>query len=287
MTNRPAPIALFALLAGCAPPEEAAPELHAPLVVAVRAWPAELTPGASASLEALWIAPLDAPADPKIRWALCLLPPPLIPDLPVDPRCADEAGAHLLPLGEGRYASLTVPLDACARFGPSPGPAAPGAPAPRPIDPDASGGFSLPVRVQPDGGPVTLARLRLACPPANLPSDAARRLAQEAVPNEHPRLVRFGAVAAGRSLRLRIEAADDAAERWLWWDPAGRRLVERTEALELTLHTTSGTLSQHRLTLEAGETAEVQLDGAAEDYAAWAVLRDERGGVDVRSIRTR
>lgn len=280
-------VPLLPLLAACALPSDEAPALDAPLVVAVRAQPAELAPGETTSLEALVIAPLDAPAPGAIRWALCLLPPPLVPDLPVDPRCADEEGPHLLPLGEGRFVPLTAPADACARFGPSPGPSRPGEPAPRPVDPDASFGFSLPLRVQPAGGPVTLARVRLTCPSANLPADAARRLEAAATPNAHPRIARFGAVADARGLVLRIEAAPDAAERWLAWDPRARRLVEQEEHLELSLHVTSGALEAHSAPIAAGERVEVRLYDVDARYEAWAVLRDERGGVDVRSIRTR
>lgn len=278
---------LLPALAACALPADEPPVLDAPLVIAVRASPAEVAPGAPVSLEALTIAPFDEPAPASIRWDLCLLPPPLVPDLPVDPRCADEHGPHLVPLAAGRFVSLTVPHDACARFGPSPAPAEPGQPAPRPVDPDASAGFSLPLRVQPEGGPVTLARVRLSCPAANLPADAARRLQAAATPNRHPRLVRFGAVSRDGALVLRAEAATDAAERFLAWDPAAREVAEREEALLLSLHVTSGTLDARQLPISAGETVEVRLEEAEARYEAWAVLRDERGGVDLRSIRTR
>jgi hypothetical protein len=100
-------------------------------------------------MTALYVGP-DGPADPSsIDWAICLLQNPLGDPDPIAPACFVETSSNLSPLrdrGLRRGVSSIECLRALRSGQSSTAPRQRGQPAARPTDPDATGGFYLPVR---------------------------------------------------------------------------------------------------------------------------------------------
>ena len=82
---------------------------------------------------------------------------------PVAHDCLGIPGAAHLALADGIATGLVVPANACSLFGPDPPPQVAGQPAGRPVDPDRSGGYWLPVRVALGTSAPDLAQVRLRC----------------------------------------------------------------------------------------------------------------------------
>lgn len=93
-------------------------------------------------------------------------------------------------LGRGPTVPALVPADACARLGPSSAAADPGGVAPRPVDPDLSGGYQQPIVVGSELGAV-LGSVRLGCGIIGVPSAEAIRFNQGYRPNENPEVARL------------------------------------------------------------------------------------------------
>lgn len=262
---------LLLALAGCAPAFDADPaRVEGPRVLAVRAEPAEAAPGEGVALEALVVGAEAPPA-----WAWCTAPRPAAEPRVAAAACLTGDAAALRPLGAGPTLEAAVPADACARFGSDPPPAPPGEPPPRPADPDATGGYHQPLRVTVDGGPATLARVRLRCALPGAPVAVARRYAAEARPNAHPTLTDFAVVPAGDALRLIARWPEAAAETYLRYDATTGTLDEAAEVLTATVYVDGGAVEAPRRTATTLEVRWTPGDGAH----AWVVLRDDRGGV--------
>ncbi|MDF2692928.1 MAG: hypothetical protein K0S65_1311, partial [Labilithrix sp.] len=136
-----------------------------PRILAVRAEPAEVRVGQRVTLTALVAAPPGAPsASERLEWAMCLARKPLTELGPVAQECIDRFGAGgeiFQRLGRGQSVPMTVPSDACNRFGPLTPPATAGGVAGRPVDPDLSGGYHQPIVLGNETG-TALGAVRLA-----------------------------------------------------------------------------------------------------------------------------
>ncbi len=202
-------ISLAATTVACVPDFDTESTLvTSPRVVAIRSVPAEAREGEAVEFEALVADPEDSGVEPS--FSLCLARKPLTELGPVNPAClvrgADES--VLDPLGSGARVSATIPATACASFGPERPEPRPGEPAGRPVDPDSSGGFYLPV-VAFLGSDVTLGASRLRCDLAGIPRNAAVELNQRYRVNENPAVDELELVRAdGSSVTLRD--GDDA-----------------------------------------------------------------------------
>ena len=164
---------LIASAAGCIGTLDDARQLiNAPRVLAVHMTPAEARPGESVELRAVVADPTGEA--PLLRWEYCGVRRPLAATSPYAPTCAavgatDERIVPLAPspLAADEALRWTIPRDACRRFGPEPPPREPGQPPGRPVDPDTTGGFGVPVRVAVVGTDrVVLTGLRVTCAPA-------------------------------------------------------------------------------------------------------------------------
>lgn len=179
-----------------------------PRIVAIRSVPAEAREGEAVELEALVADPEESGVEPS--FSLCLARKPLTELGPVNPAClvrgADES--VLEPLGRGARVSATIPATACASFGPERPEPKPGEPAGRPVDPDASGGFYLPV-VAFLGSDVTLGASRLRCDLAGIPRSATVELNQRYRSNENPAVEALELVRADGS-SVTLSDGDDA-----------------------------------------------------------------------------
>jgi hypothetical protein len=272
-------------------------------VIAVRADPAEAPPSAQVALRALVATPLGAVDDAPLDWQLCLAPRGPDESTSVAALCLTSATlpdgtAALVPVaGSGHLAiTATVPADACARVGPQAPRGIGDAGSQRPPDPDATGGYQLPVRIAL-GDAVAFARLRLRCDLPDVGIDVAREYQARYRANQNPALdglyqgdsalPRLGSGAASvvetRSVELVAAVAHDAAETYVLVDPDTRRLTERTEALEVAWFTNGGSFAHDRTTPGSNGRAAntLRIDaGRTEPVTVWLVLRDERGGTD-------
>lgn len=268
------------LLLGCAPEIPAAPgQVEAPRILAIRADPPEVAPGARVTLTALAVSP-DGPSAAPLEWALCTRPVDVAASTPVSLACLAADASWILPIDtSARWVEATVPLDACAAFGSTPPPPPPGGRPRRPVDPDPSGGYHQPVRATQSGGEVGFGRIRLRCPLAGAPAEAARAWRDRYVENTNPE-VRLdpveGPVAPGTTVDLRARWGDDTNEAYVVYDRGEVALAARVEALTLSWFTTAGALSRHR-GAEAGN-AWTAPDAPGPAFV-WVVLRDDRGGV--------
>lgn len=301
------------IAAACVPGSElSVSRVDAPRVIAVRAEPPEATPGED---EVTWTAVVAGPdgtaTQARIDWAFCTRPRAPTDATVVSPSCA-EGGPWLVGLGPaGLAARARVPADACRLVGPEAPPLGPDRRPQRAPDPDVTGGYYLPVRLAFDDlGVYSLdyARLRLRCARPDLPTDVARELGARHRPNRNPGLLgltlRVGdaevelpaeGAAAGPSVRAGDRAtlvarwAEEAAEAYVRASFDGRRVEEAREALELTWFAAGGSFERAHTSAappvaRSANLLEVE-SGRAAPLVVWVVLRDGRGGTDVRSYR--
>ncbi len=279
---------LVLVAAACAPElERPAWRVDGPRVLAIRAEPAEAAPGSAVQLEALVVAPDEAPAP---RWALCLRQRALAESGSVAKDCLEPAAAWLRELGEGPRVGASLPADSCALFGPETPPARPGEAPLRPQDPDATGGYYVPVRAGLEGQ-LAFGGVRLRCQLPQAPAPVARELKDRYVANTHPRglqLLLEGTPAPGSELTLRASFDAGAAEPYPVFQLATASLEDRVETLRVSWFTTAGALGAQSVRVEPG-AAEAETTWRAPETAGtallWAVLRDDRGGVAWTSLR--
>jgi hypothetical protein len=192
------PIAALALLAACTPTfTDDTAIVSVPQLLAVQSVPPEAAPGAAFAMTALYVGP-EGPVDAaSIDWATCTLQNPLGNPDSINPACFETAAMGLLPLGRGASVQGTVPQDACQLFGPQSPPPMPGQPAARPTDPDTTGGFYLPVRVESGAQDFSAALERIACQPSGVVQSVFTAFTSGYRPNANPVVARLALVDAG------------------------------------------------------------------------------------------
>lgn len=265
-----------------------AAEIDRPRVLAIVAEPAEVEPGEPTTLRALVAAPDGALADAPLDWSICTAPRPLAAATPVAQACLDDAATRI-PLGltaAGAAVPVTVPRDACARFGSEPPPPALDQPPTRAVDPDPTGGYYQPVRaglLGDDDGAVAIGFVRLRCALPAAPAELARRFAADYAANRNPviRAARpTASAAAGATVELVV--ALDAAETYLRYDGRAVQLVDAVERRAVAWFADRGEVDAAVTTLTSEqETATVRWRAPSTSGAAhlWAVARDDRGGL--------
>ncbi len=276
--------------AGCAPGlTDDTSLIAAQRVIAAVVEPPEVHPGESITVRAV-VASRGVRA--AAMFTFCTTPPS-----PGDPRsvstaCLEEKGAPLD--ANGATATGTVPADACARFGPDPV-----SPEDRPRDPDRTGGFYQPVRIDALGEK-TVAFVRIQCALPDAPADLARQLADTYSPNENPgapALERrtaagwgpFEAVTAGESVSLRVRWDTASRERYAYLPPHGTALEKRLESMSVSWFSDGGQFADSVTGRAeddlASDTSNAFVAPQAGAFTLWIVLRDGRGGSAVKSQR--
>jgi hypothetical protein len=189
-----------------------------PEVIAVRAGTeggqAEVPPLSELAFTALYIGPSGTITPASLEWAFCDERKPLAELGPVSPLCLQQAGSWFLPVGMGNPVSGAVPNDACRQFGPDvPAPQA-GQPQGRPVDPDPTGGYYIPLRLlapAATGAAVSIAEARLVCGlPSQAPPDQSSAFVQRYHPNTNPIVQSLG-VAGGSPFSATTDATVDLA----------------------------------------------------------------------------
>lgn len=175
------PFVVGLALSGCMPEFTTEDTLvNSPRILAVRSEPAEARPGTAVRLHALVAGTTDAPT-----WELCRERPRLDESGPVAAACFSEEG-NRVPLGDGFVVDATWPVDACRVFGPTPPSPAPGESSGRGIDPDVTGGFSVPLVLDLPDAAATLAEPRLTCAPVGASQPVIVEYNRRRRANENP-----------------------------------------------------------------------------------------------------
>jgi len=348
---------LFGLaLVACKPDlEGGASVIDAPRVLAIKSEPAEAAPKgtlpATITWSALYVGP-DGDEDPaKLDWGLCIQRKPLATAGEISPACLvpladDPLLESLVPLGEGASVMGLLPDDGCRQFGPNPPLPKAGEPAPRPTDPDATGGFYQPLRVaadEPGGYEYSVGLTRISCGIARVSADQVIDYQNRYRANTNPTLLGVvvgpgrddapltddpettASVKPGSHVTLRAswpscpttpecgngdcEANEDktscpedckdnphgcaGSEPYIAFDLGLRELVERREGMRVSWYATGGAFDHDRSGRAESGAAVPYSDNTwvapsrAADVRLWAVLRDERGGVDYASYFVR
>jgi hypothetical protein len=304
---------LLALAPACTPtlPDDTS-IVSAPRLLAVKSEPPEAAPGAAFTMTALYAGPEGAADASGLRWATCTLANPLGDPDPINPACFVPASSGLLPIGERGAVSASILEEACTLFGPQSPPPMAGQPAARPTDPDTTGGFYLPVRVETPAQVYAAALERVACQPAGLVQSVFTAFTTGYVPNTNPGVSALAVVGsdghatpapadgAGTPLRLApashvtlqvswpscpaTVASCAGAETYLLIDPTTHQIATQRESMVAAFYATGGAFDVDSAGRDGTDTATDVTDGWTAPSAPgavhlWVVLRDARGGV--------
>lgn len=278
-------VVAIVVVASCAPTFSERESLVSSVrVLAVESSPPEAKPGEPVSYRVLVATPSGPVDGVSARWAYCSAPKRLVENGSVSAAClADGAVREIAP-------AAALPVDGCLLFGPEVTSA-----ELRPRDPDATGGFYQPVRVDVPGAVRAFGTTRLRCTPGGVSAELVSELARTYLANTNPRLSRLVAssgealvdlsrVPAGASVVLRASWPEEDAERFTAIDVAADRVVARREAMRVSWFTTAGTYLSDRTGRDEEELeAFTENVWTAPDEPGRAflylVLRDSRGGV--------
>jgi len=280
------------LITACRPSfEERASLIAGPRFLAVRGEPAESKPGEEVHFTSLFVTPTGEDKKVLFKWSFCASPKPLTENTSVSAACLGDA---VRPIDSASAEAIAAtPDDACGLFGPETPPG-----DFRPRDPDATGGFYQPIRVEALGK-TAFGLGRVTCNLPNAPLDVALELTARYHANQNPKLSPLVAsvgeapaaldrLPAGQEIRFEVGWDAKDAEAFPAFDPRTQALADRREALSVSWYATGGEF-------------EADITGRAEDEAAtsvsnrwrapeapgrmflWLVLRDSRGGVDFAS----
>lgn len=297
----------FLLLAACGNDLKPYSLIRALSIIAVRAQPAEVAGGETVRLEAAVADPAGMGRPVRLDWTYCALPVPI--DDFVDKRCIlEDSAPFLVPLGQGPVIDVTVPQiprGPCAFAGGSAAALPPLCPQGLGT-PDFTWGFYINVRLTTQAGNqkfVTIYPLRYAWPPG-IPYLSER--------NRNPALGDLYAAAAGSDGRvLGLGPIRDGAEI-----PADSRIAlhpvlipgsaetyripnpealaakpmptaldqifaPTREKLRITWFATAGSFAADTTGENINDTVlTLPKETPAGPLDVWAVVRDERQGVD-------
>jgi hypothetical protein len=268
---------ILALAAACAS-EPGSPEwlVDRPRLLAVEASPPESKPGDQVGFRVLAVGPEGELDRSTATWSLCDSPLPLTESGAVASACLGK----LALLAQGGAASIATSPDACSRFGPV------GAPeVQRAREPDATGGYYQPIRVQL-GDSLAFALQRLRCPLAQASFQVSQEFERRYQSNQNPGITSFSASAplasipAGALIDLSVAWDESSIEIFPVLDAASLQLSDQREAMSVSWFATGGELASAR-TGAAFTMATNRWRAPAEPGTVylWAILRDSRGGL--------
>lgn len=289
-------LCISAHAAGCRPDlDDRESLITAPRVLAIRGEPAEAKPGQTVRYALLLATPEGPVATPNAHWAFCMTPKALTENGAVSAACLGDGVRPLAASAPEIEAAL--PSEGCNLFGPEVTSA-----DLRPRDPDVTGGYYQPLRVQvfghgaPEDAPLVAFGLhRITCNLANAAAEVARDFGLRYAANRNPEIasltasldgrpVTLDAVARGARLTWRVSWSAESAEPYVVYDLAQRGLVTRREALRVSWFATSGVFAHDRTGRD-----EAELDAFSENewtapqvgshVHVFVVVRDARGGV--------
>jgi hypothetical protein len=262
-------------------------------ILAVRADPPEAVPGTRASFSALVAGPGGGVASANIAWSFCTAPKPLTEDNVVSNACLGTSA--LVPAGAGPSASAATPRAGCSLFGPDT--ASSGF---RPRDPDGTGGYYQPLRLDLPGADSAFALVRIRCDLPSASADAARAFAAAYTTNANPLLLPLDAsvagvatpltrIAAGARVQLRASWPAPSAETFAYFDPATQQVTQQRESMRVAWYANGGALDSESTGRASADLATTTdnvwtAPSTAGAFSLWIVLRDSRGGVDYAQV---
>ena len=325
--------ALVSVGLGCRP-EVGAPisQINGPAILAVKAVPAEADPRAGNHVvvyEALAVdlggrvpAP-GADITEPLLWAMCDQPKPPTESNSVSSSCGDSYANPGVVGSSGTTYSAPVADNACALFGPTIPPVKEGETPIRPRDPDITGGYYQPVRVEllvPEelhrvgmstgDSLIAIHMQRVSCGLANARGLDIVTYGKEYRANSNPVLVSLtlqvqgtdpldvpaaAAVATAipvpirQSIALAANWSADSVEKYPAQDPITRELGDHFESMRVSWFATGGSF-QHDVTgrgEDEHDTTYAENSWTSETPGLvhlWVVLNDARGGTDFAAI---
>ncbi len=279
---------LFCLATGCMPAlDQRLDVVDEPRLLAVISDPAEAKPGAMVTYTSLIASP-DGPIATAPAWSFCIAPKPPTEDDAVSQVCLGDT--DLVALGTAASVTAALPAKGCFLFGPDTPPG-----GFRPRDPDSTGGFYQPVRVDdPADAVVGIGLTRITCDLPAAPVSIAQMFALEYVPNNNPTLLPTALpaqVSAGSVVPLTAAWPADAVESYLFFDVPTQTLTTRREAMSVSWYTTGGSFPVDATAVGEDDpslAATTTWTAPTETGMAWLwlVLRDSRGGIAVQQLQT-
>jgi hypothetical protein len=282
---------VFLLLAACTPDMgHPASLVTGERLIAVRGDPPEAGPGDTVAYTSLVASPSGTVDEQTLSWSLCNLRKPVAENTPVSQECLTE---DLTPSAQGAQVSIRTPSAACVNFGPLAPPSSSG--ALRPTDPDPTGGYYQPIRLDL-GAQQAIFRERLHCDLAGASLLMSQEFRARYPPNRNPTLVSLSALVgdqpvsfdglpAGQHIRLVAAWSADSAEIYPVFDAVSQTLIDHREALWISWFATAGAFDDST-TGRAEDDSTAWSDNAwqapavAGEVGLWLVLHDSRGGVD-------
>jgi len=322
-------VAFLLLVSGSACRPQVGPPVslvRGPAILDVKSEPAEVDPttGTPVAYEALAVdiggrvpAPAADITDPLL-WATCDQPKPPTENNSVSSACLDP---NKLPGVAGTsLTTYSAPLssNACALFGPSTPPASNGQPSVRPRDPDVTGGYYQPVRVEllvPESlrragmstqdSIISFQLQRIQCGLANAPGSIIVEYNRDYQLNNNPVLTSLTvqapntsaldvpaapaagapiAVGTGQSIALAANWSSDSVETYPAFDLISRQLLSHRESMRVSWYATGGAFT-HDITGRSENESETFAENTWTSDAPglvhmWLVLHDARGGTD-------
>jgi hypothetical protein len=280
------------LLAGCAPKMgNPASLITQERIIGVRAEPAEAAPGDLVQYSSLVVSPSGTVEAQDLSWSLCNLRKPVAENTPVSQACLTD---DLAQSAQGASASIQTPSAACSNFGPLAPPSRSG--TLRPSDPDATGGYYQPLRLDL-GAEQAIFRERLSCGLAGASLAMSQEFRARYTANQNPTLASLSALAdqtpvsldalpASQRVRLVATWSPDSVESYPVFDSVSQTIADHREAIWLSWFATAGAFDDSLTGGGEGDTATEgtwQSPAGAEVVLLWLVLHDSRGGADFAS----
>lgn len=266
---------------GCNPRlERPSSRIAEPRVLAVVLEPPEASAGQVVVARVLAVDQTGRLSSDTAAWSVCSARPDIADYNSVAESCARASGDQLEVIGSGASVDVRMPSTACALFGSEPPPAQGGTAPLRPVDPDETGGYFLPIRVDV-AGVLAFGGARLSCALPLAPSEIARAYRDGYVANKNPRLLPLEVpkvVRRGERVVVKARYEDGSREPYLYYDVRTTRLAQRVESLEARFFSTFGTFSAETAPGDDVLTSDLVVTDHLGKTVVWVVVRDERGG---------
>jgi hypothetical protein len=197
-------LATFAITA-CTPElNDRLSRITGPSLLAVASSPAEAAPPASVTYRALDVTASGQPLPTAggLEWDFCIARLALTDQGTARPDCIEPSGPGLVPRGAGPAVTGVLPTDGCRLFGPDAPAPTNSQPAGRPVDPDPTGGYYQPVRIEvppTKAAPASyvVGATRIACGLAGATAAVSSRFEQEYRTNANPAIASLTLVQPG------------------------------------------------------------------------------------------
>ncbi len=258
-------------------------------VLAVKSEPAEAKPGTPLTFTALIANSTEGCDASTIAWQFCTAPKPPTENNVVSAECLDTSS--LVDAGSGISIVAATPSNACSLFGPSTPPG-----GFRPRDPDETGGYYQPLRIDVLGAVPAFHLERILCDLADASFDMASEFGKNYVPNSNPHLTPVIANVEGQSLSLdrvptgaRVDlevswpVAD--AEWYAYYDRTSQTITTKRESMRVAWYVSAGRLDAESTERDESDPLAVTSNlwtapSTPGITKLWVVLRDSRGGID-------